>query len=36
MAHHPKVVQERPGHASMTLTFDTYSHVQPDMQQRCG
>src|SRR5690606_21203271 len=31
---HPKVVSERLGHASVTLTLDTYSHVLPDMQQR--
>jgi hypothetical protein len=24
---------ERPGHASIILTLDTYSHVLPDMQQ---
>lgn len=29
----PKVVSERLGHASITLTLDTYSHVLPDMQQ---
>jgi integrase len=29
---HPKVVQERLGHASITLTLDTYSHVMPSMQ----
>ena len=29
---HPKVVQERLGHASITLTLDTYSHVLPSMQ----
>lgn len=29
----PKVVSERLGHASITLTMDTYSHVMPDMQQ---
>ncbi len=29
----PKVVSERLGHASVTLTLDTYSHVLPDMQQ---
>jgi integrase len=28
----PKVVQETLGHASITLTMDTYSHVLPDMQ----
>jgi integrase len=31
---HPKIVQERLGHASITLTLDTYSHVLPDMQRR--
>ncbi len=30
---HPKVVSERLGHASITLTMDTYSHVTPDMQR---
>ena len=29
----PKVVSERLGHASVTLTLDTYSHVLPDMQK---
>lgn len=29
----PKVVQETLGHASITLTMDTYSHVLPDMQE---
>ncbi len=29
---HPKVVQELLGHASVTITLDTYSHVMPDMQ----
>jgi integrase len=33
---HPKVVQERLGHANITLTLDTYSHVQPTMQQRAA
>jgi integrase len=32
----PKVVSERLGHASITLTMDTYSHVMPDMQQRAS
>jgi len=27
------VVSERLGHASITLTLDTYSHVLPSMQQ---
>lgn len=29
----PKVVSERLGHSSITLTMDIYSHVLPDMQQ---
>lgn len=29
----PKVVSERLGHASITLTLDVYSHVLPDMQK---
>jgi integrase len=29
----PKIVSERLGHASITLTLDTYSHVLPTMQQ---
>jgi integrase len=29
----PKVVQETLGHASITLTMDTYSHLLPDMQE---
>ncbi len=29
----PKVVSERLGHASITLTMDTYSHVLPNMQK---
>lgn len=29
----PKVVSERLGHASITLTLDTYSHVLPGMQE---
>jgi integrase len=30
---HPKIVSERLGHGSITLTLDTYSHVLPTMQQ---
>ena len=30
---HSKVVQEMLGHASITLTMDTYSHVLPGMQE---
>lgn len=29
----PKVVQERLGHSSISLTIDTYSHVLPSMQK---
>lgn len=29
----PKVVSERLGHANITLTLDTYSHVLPTMQE---
>ncbi len=29
---HPKVVQERLGHADISLTLSTYSHVLPDIQ----
>ena len=30
---HPKIVQERLGHASIRTTLDTYSHVAPGLQQ---
>jgi integrase len=30
---HPKVVQEILGHADISQTMDTYSHVLPDMQE---
>ena len=30
---HPKVVSERLGHANITITLDTYSHVTPAMQE---
>ena len=29
---HPKVVQEILGHANVTVTPETYSHVLPNMQ----
>ncbi len=29
---HPKIVQEMLGHAQISLTLDTYSHVLPSMQ----
>ena len=30
---HPKIVQERLGHASIQMTLDAYSHVAPGLQQ---
>lgn len=30
---HPKVVQERLGHSTISTTLDTYSHVAPGLQQ---
>jgi len=30
---HPKIVQERLGHSSITITLDTYSHVAPGLQE---
>ena len=30
---HPKVVQEAMGHATISQTLDTYSHVIPSMQR---
>lgn len=30
---HPKVVQERLGHANISITLDTYSHLIPGLQQ---
>jgi len=30
---HPKVVQERLGHASIQVTLDLYSHVAPGLQE---
>jgi integrase len=30
---HPKIVQERLGHAIIQITLDTYSHVAPGLQQ---
>lgn len=30
---HPKVVQERLGHANISTTLDLYSHVTPNMQE---
>lgn len=36
VGEHPKIVSERLGHSSTTLTMDTYSHVLPDMQQKAA
>lgn len=33
---HPKVVQERLGHADISLTLRTYSHVLPDIQEEAA
>lgn len=30
---HPKIVQERLGHANISMTLDRYSHVTPQMQR---
>ena len=30
---HPKLVQEMLGHANISETMDTYSHVLPNMQE---
>jgi integrase len=30
---HPKIVQERLGHSSISMTLDTYSHVAPGLQE---
>jgi integrase len=30
---HPKIVQERLGHASIQVTLDTYSHITPGLQE---
>ncbi len=33
---HPKIVSERLGHASISITLDTYSHVLPSMQEEAA
>jgi integrase len=33
---HPKIVQERLGHADITLTLNRYSHVTPGMQRQAA
>lgn len=30
---HPKIVQERLGHSSISIALDTYSHVLPGLQE---
>jgi hypothetical protein len=30
---HPKIVSERLGHSSVSITLDTYSHPIPGMQE---
>jgi integrase len=30
---HPKIVQERFGHADISMTLNRYSHVTPDRQR---
>jgi integrase len=32
----PKVMQERLGHANVSITLDIYSHVAPNMQQEAA
>lgn len=36
IGEHPKVVQERLGHSSITMTLDTYSHVSEGMQRQAA
>lgn len=33
MGVHPKIVQEILGHATISMTLDTYSHVLPSLQK---
>lgn len=33
---HPKIVSERLGHSSITITLDTYSHLLPNMQEEAA
>lgn len=36
LGENPKVVAERLGHSSISITMDTYSHVTPTMQQQAA
>jgi integrase len=36
LGEHPKVVQERLGHSSITVTMDIYSHVMPVLQMQAA
>ena len=33
---HPKVVQERLGHSSISMTLDIYSHMIPSLQREAA
>ena len=33
---HPKIVSERLGHANISITLDTYSHILPGLQERAA
>ena len=33
---HPKIVQERLGHSRISMTVDTYSHLQPSLQREAA
>jgi integrase len=33
---HPKVVQERLGHANIAITLDTYSHAVPALEEEAA
>ncbi|MCL6600257.1 MAG: site-specific integrase [Alicyclobacillus macrosporangiidus] len=33
---HPKIVSERLGHSSISITMDTYSHLIPGLQHRAA
>jgi integrase len=33
---HPKIVQERLGHADISMTLNRYSHLTPDRQRQAA